>query len=130
VQWLLLRAELYVCDECSGPIYFWNRRVWLAKNERCAHVSCSQSRRFFSEYLQATAEAAHKFESLQDPTLFREDARAKASELRVAVLRLEQAIYGSDFSDAKPHMKEVLVLARALDGLLRQWPDYAQAPEI
>jgi hypothetical protein len=125
VQWLLLRAETHVCEQCSGPVYFWKRRVWLIENESCAHISCWETQRSFQKHIQTMGAATQKFKASQNPDPYREDVRATASDLRVAVLRLEQAVCGKDFSDAKPRMQEVLVLARMLDDLLRQWPDYA-----
>jgi len=37
---LLGRFKTKFCDQCSQPVRAWNRRVWMAKGERCAHLQC------------------------------------------------------------------------------------------
>jgi hypothetical protein len=34
------RARPILCCECSHPIRWWNRRIWLVEPERCAHPLC------------------------------------------------------------------------------------------
>jgi hypothetical protein len=47
VRELLAGLRTIRCDECLGVIRWWNRRVWLVKGERCAHLRCWQGRLFF-----------------------------------------------------------------------------------
>jgi hypothetical protein len=44
------------CDQCSEPIRWWNRRVWLAEGERCAHPQCWNGQLFLKSYVQFMAE--------------------------------------------------------------------------
>jgi hypothetical protein len=43
---LVARVITVRCNECLRPIRWWNRRVWLVANERCAHLHCFNGQLF------------------------------------------------------------------------------------
>jgi hypothetical protein len=53
---MLAQFRTILCDECSQPIHWWNRRVWAIDGEGCAHPQCWNGRQFLKSYVQLTAE--------------------------------------------------------------------------
>jgi hypothetical protein len=47
---------MIVCDQCSRPIHWWNRRIWAAGGERCSHLRCLKEQLAFKGYVQVVAE--------------------------------------------------------------------------
>jgi hypothetical protein len=52
----LARFRTSLCDECSHPIHWWNRRVWVVNRERSAHLQCWNGRQFLKAYVQLMSE--------------------------------------------------------------------------
>jgi hypothetical protein len=49
---VLARVRSVCCDECSRPIHWWNRRVWLVDGERCAHLRCFEGYLFLKALVE------------------------------------------------------------------------------
>lgn len=52
---ILTRVRSVCCDECSRPIRWWNRRVWLVDRECCAHLQCFEGHLFFKTLVEDAA---------------------------------------------------------------------------
>lgn len=85
---VLWRVRTTSCDECSQPIHWWNRRVWVVNGERCAHLQCWNGQLFLKAYVQRMAE-----------------------EIRHSAKRRAQP---SDNDCANPELRELRLSARAL----------------
>ena len=107
---LLRRFKTKFCDQCSQPVRAWNRRVWMAKGERCAHLQCWNGLLFVNGYARLMAEdirrhPSHKNQSSANnranPELreLRESAqalRARAERLEAALRHAEEMAAGVD----------------------------------
>src|SRR5215470_11686737 len=58
---LLVWFNTIYCDECSQPIRWWNRRVWLVEEGGCAHLQCWHGQLFSKAYVQLVAEEIQLF---------------------------------------------------------------------
>ena len=66
---VLARLRTTSCDECSQPIRWWNRRVWVVSHERCAHLKCWNGQLFLKAYVQRMAEEIrHSAQSRGQPS--------------------------------------------------------------
>jgi hypothetical protein len=54
------------CEECSRPIHWWNRRLWL-DDEHCAHLRCYQSRLFMKALLAEQSGSSQRFDNKPQP---------------------------------------------------------------
>ena len=115
---ILIRIRSKPCIECSGLVRLWNRRVRLDGDRRRAHLSCWRQRLLFEE-LSRTMPSRTAVAPRRRSARMREDVRAMASELRVAVLRLERSIYETDHHTVLCDAQEVLSLARTVSAYLR-----------
>jgi hypothetical protein len=106
----LVRARLrtIACDECTQPIRWWNRRVWMTEPERCAHLQCWKGQSFLKAYVQLMSEErrhaletpAHAGDGDCADTKLRE-LRASARALRQQVERVEAQLRQADELAAK-----------------------------
>jgi hypothetical protein len=93
---VLARVRTTPCDECSQPIRWWHRRVWLVNGDRCMHLQCWKGQVFLNEYIQLMAEELRHSaprRSTSSDNGFADDElqelRASARTLRERVERLE-----------------------------------------
>jgi hypothetical protein len=86
------------CEECSKPIRWWSRRVWVIESERCAHFKCWNERLFLHSYVQLVSEEArqchrpHSPDPISTDTELRE-LRAFARTVGERVQRLEEQLH-------------------------------------
>jgi hypothetical protein len=114
VRDMLGRLRTISCDECSRPIRWWNRRVWVADHERCAHLQCWNGQQFLKAYVQLMSEelrhspepAAHARDRDSSDTELRE-LRAYARALRQRVERLEAQLQQAEELAAKTRINAV-----------------------
>ena len=105
---VLGRIRTTSCDECSRPIHWWNRRVWVVNGERCAHLQCWNGQLFLKAYVQLMAEeirhsaqrrAQPSDNDSADPEL--RELRASARALRERVERIEAQLQQAEELAAK-----------------------------
>jgi hypothetical protein len=105
-----------VCDECSGPVYRWQRRVRTAEGWP-VHLGCWRSKAFFQDHIRRMRDEAQ----LQRPPLHRLplcELRIAAARLRVAAVKLERAIDERD-RQAWSYLDDTSGLLRQINVLLR-----------
>jgi hypothetical protein len=57
-RYVLARVRSVCCDECSQPIRWWNRRVWLVDRESYAHLRCFEGYLFCKEFVEDAIRSA------------------------------------------------------------------------
>jgi hypothetical protein len=111
---MLARIRTIPCDECSQPIRWWNRRIWVVKGERCAHLQCWKGQQFLKEYVQLVAEEIRHSAPLHgqpsdnnsiDSEL--RELRAYARALRARVERLEAQLQQAEELAAKMRIGKI-----------------------
>jgi len=108
VRGALARFKTNSCDECSRPIRWWNRRVWVVNRERCAHPQCWNAQLFLKAYVRLVSdEIRHSSQRRGQPndnhlvdTELRE-LRASARALRERVERMETQLQQAEELAAK-----------------------------
>jgi hypothetical protein len=94
---LLTPFKTTLCDECSRPVRFWSRRVWVVDGKRCAHLQCWSGQIFVKGYVHVMAEEIRNKRRSQsahndstEPEL--RELRVSAQALRERAERLEQEL--------------------------------------
>jgi ribosomal protein S19 len=111
---VLARLRTISCDECTQPIRWWHRRVWIAPHERCVHLQCWNGQQFLKTYVQLMSEElrhspgspAHTDDLDSSDTELRE-LRASARTLRQRVERLEAQLQQAEELAAKTRINAV-----------------------
>jgi len=85
---LLAKFKTTFCDECSGPIRCWHRRVWVVKGERRAHLQCWSGQLFIRGYVQLMAEEIRARRS--DHSTDKDPAEPELRELRASAQALRE----------------------------------------
>jgi hypothetical protein len=108
---LLARFKTTPCDECSRPVRWWNRRIWVVNGERCAHLQCWNGQLFLKAYVQLMAEeirltAGRRTQPGDNDAADTElrELRASARALRERAERLEAQLQQAEELAAKMHI--------------------------
>jgi hypothetical protein len=88
----LARLKTNFCDECSQPIRWWNRRVWLEEGKRCAHRHCWSGQRFLKDYVQLMSAEIRHSTGRQDDSGASAPADSQLSELRAFARTLRERV--------------------------------------
>jgi uncharacterized membrane protein len=99
----LTRVKAISCDECSQPIHWWNRRVWLVKHERCAHLQCWNGRQFLHTYVQLMSDGSGNSQPRDNGAANAElgELRTRVQSLRESLDRLERRLQEAEKFAAK-----------------------------
>jgi hypothetical protein len=89
---VLARLGTISCDECTLPIRWWHRRVWIAPHERCAHLQCWNSQQFLKTYVQLMSEELRHSPESPAHTGDRDSSDTELHELRVSARALRQRL--------------------------------------
>ena len=105
---VVCRIRTTPCDECSQPIHWWNRRVWVVNGERCAHLQCWNGQLFLKAYVQRMAEeirhsAQRRAQSSDNDCAYPElrELRSSARAIRERVERVEAQLQQAEELAAK-----------------------------
>jgi hypothetical protein len=104
---VLARVRATPCDECSQPIRWWNRRVWVVNGQRCAHLRCWRGQLLLKAHVQFMAgeigRSAHVAQPSADISAYIElrALRASAQALRERVERLAAQLQQAEELTAK-----------------------------
>jgi hypothetical protein len=89
---LFARFRAASCDECSHPIRWWNRRVWVASREQCAHLQCWNGRLFLKRYVQLMSEEIRQAAQRRRRPPAKSSADAELRELRLFARALRERV--------------------------------------
>jgi hypothetical protein len=84
----IARLRTTSCDECTRPIRWWNRRVWLVNRERCAHPQCWSGWLFIKGHIQELRHSAQRSGQPRD----KNSADTELRELRVSAHALRERV--------------------------------------
>ena len=89
---MFARFKATSCDECSHPIRWWNRRVWMASREQCAHLQCWNGRLFLKAYIQLMSEEIRHSAQRRRRAPAKSSADAELHELRLFASALRERV--------------------------------------
>jgi hypothetical protein len=92
VRGMLARFRASSCDECSRPIRWWNRRVWLVNDEHCAHLQCWNGRLALKAYVQLVCDEIKHSAQRRSPPCDNASVDAELRELRASARALRQRV--------------------------------------
>jgi hypothetical protein len=86
------RYRTISCDECAQPIRWWHRRIWIAPDERCAHLQCWNGQQFLKTYVQLMSEELRHSPEPPVHTGDRDSSDTELHELRASARALRQRV--------------------------------------
>jgi hypothetical protein len=89
---VLARFRTNSCDECTRPIRWWNRRVWVVNDERCIHLQCWSGRLFLKAYVRLVSDEIRHFAQFRGRSSDNDSADTELRELRAFARALHQRV--------------------------------------
>ncbi len=89
---VLARLRTISCNECARPIRWWNRRVWMAGHERCAHRQCWNGQLFLKAYFQLMSEELRQPANPRATISDRNSPKTELSELCASARALRERV--------------------------------------
>jgi hypothetical protein len=86
------RLRTISCDECTQPIRWWHRRVWIAPHERGAHLQCWNGQQFLKTYVKLMSEELPRSPGPPTHTGDRDSSDSELRELRASARALLQRV--------------------------------------